>query len=86
MSQRIFPWFNEEECEGEIIKAVKQGEQVVSLNNHIYIRNGHLFFPCVKLSRNEYLIKSILTWEMVKEQMNRIKRLQEKNISKKKEA
>jgi hypothetical protein len=51
-----------------ILKKVKEGNVVLDEDKHRYIRNGDLFFPCIKWEergKNVYNVKSFLTWEMV---------------------
>lgn len=49
-----------------------QGKILLDIKNHRYIKNGELFFPCVKIKNNLYKVKSVLTWDMVSERFQYI--------------
>lgn len=67
MCERV-PDITREQAKLTIEEKVTNGEVMLDIDEHRYIRNGELFFPCTKWKRpdeQEYLVKSVLTWDMV---------------------
>lgn len=71
----IFPSYVKENIENYCIK----GEVLLEVDHYRYIRfkdsedeNLDLFFPCIKYKENVYIIKTTLTWDMVKERLQNI--------------
>lgn len=51
---------------------VKSGEVLLDVGRHRYVKKDNLFFPCVRLNKFMYRIKSVLTWDMVEHRMDKI--------------
>lgn len=52
-----------------ILNEVKNGTVLIDVEQHRYIKSGDLFFPCIKLDKTHYKIKSVLPWEMVEHRL-----------------
>lgn len=55
-----------------LIQLAKKGDILLDVGKHRYIRTGEYFLPCLKVDHGIYLVKSVLTWDMVKDRMQRI--------------
>lgn len=55
-----------------ILKCIQMGSIILDVNHHRYIRYHDLFIPCVKLDNHTYLVKSVLTWDMVKDRIQTV--------------
>lgn len=62
----------------EIEKKVKSGNLFLAINNHKYIKNDDLFFPCAKITPNLYVIKTVLRWNMIERRMTEVKHVFER--------
>jgi len=71
-SKRVFDIYPENHAENAIIERIQKGEVILSINKHLYIRNNLYLFPCVKISHQLYIVKTVLTWSMVEERMNKV--------------
>jgi hypothetical protein len=56
----------------EILRCIKTGDVLVTINNHRYIKKDNLLFPCVKISNGLYKVKTVLKWEMAEKRINKI--------------
>lgn len=59
-----------EKAKAEIIQRASYGVIFKRTGNHIFIRSGDYIFPCIGESRNQYIIKTILTPELYYAQLN----------------
>lgn len=71
-SKRIYEKFPEILAEEAILDRVEKGEILLSINHHLYIRNNNYLFPCIKINHQTYIVKTVLTWSMVKERMEKV--------------
>lgn len=74
-SERVNPECERQDARQGIEKNVKTGSTFLTVNNHRYIRNGDLFFPCAKILPNIYVVKTVLQWNMVERRMNHLKHI-----------
>ena len=61
----------------QMVRALaREGNLLFEVGRHRYIRNKDLFLPCVvhrhSINRNIYVVKSVLTWDMVKDRLQRV--------------
>lgn len=65
-----------EQSAKDLVNKVSEGTIVLDCGQHRYIRNGHLFFPCIKLKYAvgtvRYRVKTVMFWDMVSYRFQRI--------------
>ena len=74
-SDRVSPLSDRVEALEGIKQNVSTGDTFLTVNNHRYIKNGELFFPCAKIMPNIYVVKTVLKWNMVEQRMTYLKHL-----------
>jgi hypothetical protein len=72
-SERVSPDSAKETAVDDITKRIKEGNTFLTINNHRYIKNGELLFPCAKLMENTFIVKTVLQWKMVERRMITLK-------------
>lgn len=63
---------SETEAKEVIEQLVSTGKVLLDTRYHRYIKNGEMFFPCIKRRDNSFIVKSVLLWDMVKDRVQRI--------------
>lgn len=64
-----------EEARRTIVNLANSGELLVEVEDHRYLKSGEFYLPCVRhrhLGKNVYVVKSVLTWDMVDYRMQNI--------------
>lgn len=69
-SDRFEGYNQKEKATLEIIQRANYGVLFKQIANHLYIRSGNYIFPCSEVSKYHYIIKTILTPELYRAQLN----------------
>lgn len=57
-----------EEARSAVVELARTSELLIEVDDHRYLKNGEFYLPCVRhryLGSNVYVVKSVLTWDMV---------------------
>jgi hypothetical protein len=69
------PELQVEDINAYIKNLAETGVIVLDVKEHRYIRNDDLFIPCIRWEekgKNVFRVKSILTWDMVEDRVQRV--------------